>query len=71
MWVLTHNNFGICSKLQLISNQEGASKVKASFIDIKSEDAEATSFEPLKIESPKYEAFLDDLLSKDQGDQEN
>jgi hypothetical protein len=69
--VLTHNNFGICGQLYLVSRQEGAARVKATFRSINSDDAEATSFVPLNIVSPDYDLFLNDLFSKDQADQEN
>ena len=71
MNVLTHNNFGICGQIYLVSKQEGAARVKASFRTISSDDAEATSYVPLNIVSPSYDLFLSDLLSKDQADQEN
>ena len=41
---LIHNNYGICGQLNLVANQEGASRIKAVFNSIRSEDAEATSF---------------------------
>lgn len=66
-----HNNFGVCGQLNLVAQQEGAARVKASFRSISSEDAEATSYVPLNILSPDYDQYLSDLFSKDQADQEN
>ena len=70
---MKHNNFGICSQIEVQGESEGLARLRASFVVheylngpgriLESEFAEVAVFNQLTSVEPYYRPFLSDLQS--------